>query len=201
VRREATSSLACNGTGLPPFPLSSLERPGGEEEGSSPQASALARGLTDGRMEVARASGYRTLTAHADRVVYAAGDPPDVTVADVTSEGGEWRLSGLQGCHVAPYREGSYAVGWDVARVDRAADRLELDVTETACAGVPLAARLQEPEVTYAGDSVTVTLYASRPEGNAYCVRTGPTPYTVDLTEPLGDRQLLDGSTYPAAAR
>ncbi len=71
-------------------------------------------------------------------------------------------------------------------------------VTERACAGGQSSeGRVVGPEITYADDTVTVT-FGVRPRGGAQtCPSNPPTAVAVTLSEPLGDRRLLDGGSDP----
>lgn len=71
-------------------------------------------------------------------------------------------------------------------------------VTERACAsGQSSEGRVVGPEITYADDAVTVT-FGVRPRGaNQDCPSNPPTAVAVTLSEPLGERRLLDGGSDP----
>ena len=68
-------------------------------------------------------------------------------------------------------------------------------VTERECAGGrAIRDILLEPVITYGSDVVTVSLYVEPLSAGAHdCQGTAPTPFTIELDEPLGDRQLVDG--------
>ena len=68
-------------------------------------------------------------------------------------------------------------------------------VTERACAsGRDISDILLPPVVQYGNDEVTVSLYVEPfPGGAANCIGTMPTRFTIELSEPLGGRQLVDG--------
>ncbi|MGI8999064.1 MAG: hypothetical protein ACR2GO_05090 [Candidatus Limnocylindria bacterium] len=72
-------------------------------------------------------------------------------------------------------------------------------VTEQACnSGEDAQGRILEPEIIGGADSVTV-VFAVRPRGGGQDCQSNPeTPFLLTLDEPLGDRQLLDGSEDPA---
>jgi hypothetical protein len=63
-----------------------------------------------------------------------------------------------------------------------------------------MGARLQAPRITYGQDAVLV-VFAARPlEGDAFDCQGNPSMrVVVQLREPLGDRQLLDGGFFPPA--
>ena len=68
-------------------------------------------------------------------------------------------------------------------------------VTERGCAsGRDIRDLLLPPVIQYGNDAVTVALYLEPlPAGAQDCQGTLPTRFTIELSEPLGDRQLVDG--------
>ena len=73
-------------------------------------------------------------------------------------------------------------------------------VTETDCvSGQSSEGRIIGPDIQLASDSIVVT-FRVRPvsgSGAVACPGNPPTPVTVRLSEPLGDRTLLDGGREP----
>ena len=77
---------------------------------------------------------------------------------------------------------------------------LALMVTETACAsGVSPEGRIQ-PEVTYNTDTIIVTIRVKKLGGAQTCPGIAPTPYELQLDQPVGNRKVLDGSVTPPSA-
>jgi len=71
-------------------------------------------------------------------------------------------------------------------------------VTETACAsGQPATGRVEEPLVIRERARVQVAMFVRPLDGPAACPSNPPTPYTLRLDGPLGDRTLADGGTIP----
>ncbi len=72
-------------------------------------------------------------------------------------------------------------------------------VMERACAsGRSPAGRVSEPVIEYGVATVTVTFTILPPPGEAQDCQSNPEfPVEVTLTEPLGERALLDGSSAP----
>ena len=71
-------------------------------------------------------------------------------------------------------------------------------VTETACAsGQSAAGRVEEPLVFREQARVQVAMFVRPLYGPATCPSNPPTPYTLRLDRPLGDRTLADGGTIP----
>ncbi len=57
------------------------------------------------------------------------------------------------------------------------------------------------PEVIYGEAHIVVIVRIEPVKGFATCPGTPPTPYTLRLDEPVGDRQLVDGGHYPLTLR
>ena len=72
-------------------------------------------------------------------------------------------------------------------------------VMETACAsGQSPEGRVNEPVIQYTAESVTVTFTITPPPGDAQDCQSNPEfPVEVTLSEPLGERALLDGGSTP----
>jgi hypothetical protein len=72
-------------------------------------------------------------------------------------------------------------------------------VTERECAsGQSSEGRLADPVVEYRDDAVLITTRVEPPVGDSFrCVGNPATEFTVELDEPLGDRQLRDGLWFP----
>jgi hypothetical protein len=113
-------------------------------------------------------------------LVPAAGgtDPPQRRVRDGVAAS-SWRLR--PGTLITPQR-----------RVFR------ILVTEAACAGgQPATGRVEEPLVIRERARVQVAMFVRPLGGPATCPSNPPTPYTLRLRRPLGNRTLADGGTIP----
>ena len=72
-------------------------------------------------------------------------------------------------------------------------------VNEVQCAGArDPEPYLSDPVVVEDDDRVVVTMSSDAVEGNAFCQANPVVPFTLRLDEPIGDRELLDGGTWPA---
>ncbi|TDD67288.1 hypothetical protein E1262_19530 [Jiangella aurantiaca] len=80
------------------------------------------------------------------------------------------------------------------------ATSVTIQVQEEGCSGgMSPADRLAEAIVEYRADAVVITARIEPlPDGAYTCQGSPPAPLTVQLDEPLGDRQLLDGKWVPA---
>lgn len=74
---------------------------------------------------------------------------------------------------------------------------LNLWATERECAGgQPMGDRLLAPTVVETNDAILIAMAATRAPGEAFtCQGNPPQLITVDLSSPLGNRELLEGST------
>ena len=119
----------------------------------------------------------------------AAVDGKNVAIADVPEPGTE-----VQG-RVGP------ASWW----VDPAALPLSPDATsipaliqEQQCAsGKPPEGRVTEPVVLTSPDAILVNVWVRIPQGGQDCQGNPAFPIEISLPDPLGERQLLDGSEVP----
>lgn len=84
--------------------------------------------------------------------------------------------------------------------VDRQSRELPVLVNENECAsGASATGRIQEPDIEYRRDAVIITIRVSVRSGSVDCPSNPDTPYVVQLDEPLGRRELLDGGKRPPA--
>jgi hypothetical protein len=85
-----------------------------------------------------------------------------------------------------------------VGEPDPTATAIPIEVYAQGCAsGEPATGRVAEPEIAYDDDAVVVTMRIIPPMGDQSCPSHPPTPFTLELDEPLGDRLLLDGGQDP----
>jgi hypothetical protein len=79
------------------------------------------------------------------------------------------------------------------------ARELHLLVTEMACNdGEDAEGRVRLSALAVRDDAVAVTVGVEPRTGGANCPSNPPTPFVVELDEPLGDRVVLDASVHPA---
>ena len=102
---------------------------------------------------------------------------------------------------LAPVLEGPHS--WVVLAapaggVDRTTTTPTLLVNELQCtSGRDPSDYLEEPRVEESAESVTVFWTSEPVAGGADCQGNPSVERRIELDEPLGDRQLLDGSAYP----
>lgn len=132
----------------------------------------------------------------------AEGPGDDAMVVTYDREGDQLDWSGHGQClHLAPVLTDDRSwvqVTAPPEGLDRSATDLTVLVMEHQCTGArdprPF---LDEPVLEQTPDRVLVSWTSSRPEGGATCPGNPSVPVTLVLDEPLGDRPLLDGSTWP----
>lgn len=137
--------------------------------------------------------------ATASFVAAVPGDPPYVD-ARVAKDGGAWRVVGWGQCRPRVAFEGTGAATWVLGseNVEPSATSFVAAVTEMACAsGRSSEGRVNEPMILYRPDAVVVIFTVDPLPGGQNCPSNPPTRVKVELSEPLGDRKLLDGGMYP----
>ncbi|QEO14372.1 hypothetical protein FLP10_08030 [Agromyces intestinalis] len=79
------------------------------------------------------------------------------------------------------------------------ADELALLATESACnSGQPATGRIEVIDVVETETTVEVVVGVRPRSGGATCPSNPPTPFTIELERPLGDRMILDARVVPA---
>lgn len=197
--------LTCGGA--PSFSADVLEGGGGAENGADPAAEALRRhlGTNDMDIDFLPDAGWIEVSRTAASVIYLAPDPAvegSFAFVSVGRDGDAWAVDGWGGCPLQPdvgpdLGIASFRVAPDV-ELDPETRELAVLVTERACnSGEDARGRITVAAIDEDDDSVTVTL-AVRPRGGAQeCPSNPETPFVLELSAPLGDRALLDGSSVP----
>jgi hypothetical protein len=128
------------------------------------------------------------------------GDPYHA-YAKVEPRGDHWRVTGYGGCRPEVEMSGLNSATWWLApgqRINEASTSFLADVTEDACAsGQSSKDRLRPPLITYEADRVVVVFTVEPLSGAQECPSNPSTEVRVELSQPLGERQLLDGGTLP----
>lgn len=130
-----------------------------------------------------------------ERIVISVVDAPNVPDSPA------WMMTALGSCAlvVDVPGAGTATVALDPdALPDPASTDVPLLVTEFACnSGRPADGRVEVASLRETETTVEVVM-AVRPQGGDHaCPSNPPTPYTLTLDEPLGDRELLDASVVP----
>ncbi len=202
--------LGCDGGII--FTAAELDAPPGAEEGDGAEFDALREALARFGSEMGAyvpASGWRLVARDGSTVLFLAratdGDDPPWRQVTVDLVDGRWQAGGTGGCNLRPVvGPGVGAASWSLdpafAAPGPADTEIRVQVWERACAsGEAAVGRVVGPVISYDTDAITIT-YGVRPKpGGATCQSNPPTPVLLELAEPLGDRLLLDGGSFPAA--
>ncbi|MEM7337482.1 MAG: hypothetical protein AAF467_02475 [Actinomycetota bacterium] len=128
-------------------------------------------------------------------------DSQDLVDARFDRRDGAWRPTGWGGCRVeiSAVGLGPAEVAFDPENPPQPDDtELALLINEQACAsGEAPIDREIVPVITEAAESVTIVVLVAPVEGGADCPSNPWHPITVELSEPLGSRQLVDGHQFP----
>lgn len=179
------------------FPPSALDRP--------PSAPAhLAGALAEAVAFAVRTfpfpvppDGWRLLAEGSERALFASG-PATAMVALLLRRGDDgWAYEGIAARPtLLVFRPGLGWATWTLAEPAGAAStRLEVEVRDGSFTDTPLEGRLLPAEVVEDDEAVTISWFL-RP-GSPAKAGVRPVHRTVELGRPLGDRQLLDGTTFP----
>lgn len=130
-----------------------------------------------------------------ERMVIAIVDAPNVP------ESPTWMMTALGTCAIAVDVPGAGTASVTLDRdepADPASVEVPLLVTETACNTGDDATGRVEVASLIETDAVVEVVIAVRPRGgDQACPSNPPTPFTLTLDQPLGDRVLLDASVVP----
>lgn len=116
---------------------------------------------------------------------------------------GTWSFRSSGGCEPQRvFHDGLDPATWALpgAAPGPEATSVSILVTEMGCAsGQSSEGRVAEPIVEYTDDAVLITTRVEPPVGDFFnCMGNPATEVTVELDEPLGDRDVLDGMWFPA---
>ena len=120
--------------------------------------------------------------------------------ATFEEQDGEWQPAGWGDCTPRLSLLGKSVLRWafteDSHPPQPDASQLSLLVTEVECSSGRNIEGLIEPDVTYKEERIEVVLTAPGGIGGN-CIGTAPTDYTLELAEPVGEREVVDLSVYP----
>lgn len=205
VAPDASAGYTCGGD--PAFSLAALQQPADAELGNDPAAAILRQhvagvdgaGLPDrGWRRVADADGATLFLAEAP----PGAETPYVQVL-IGPLAGELRPDRWGACTPqVVLGGGAVAAPWTLDRGPAALGvdtrRLEIGVRERSCASAHTAeGRIVPPSIAYREDAVVIVIGVVPRPGGQDCPGNPVTPFVVELSEPLGERRLLDGSTFP----
>jgi hypothetical protein len=187
------------------FPAAALQGPGGAEFGNDDVAAALRTVLAEGGDPQIPRSGWHLVSASSTQAQFVARGRGDSGWSVIVLERGPsgWTMDLAGECRLqfvlAP---GIKIASWwlDPAAGVPAPTATAIDVLVHEECGLPTVGRVAAPVVVYAPDAVTMLFGVVPAIGgghDAICLDSPPSPYRVTLTEPLGQRRLLDGGVIP----
>ena len=189
--------------GVVPFDPTILDQRGDAEKGQDPAAAALRELLAsesvDPDLPMAR---WTFVGGNPDFAEYVARHADGYAFASVRQRNGRWEPESSGGCAPIAAVEGASIAIWtfslDVPQPDAGSTTFTADVIERACTGgQAMGDRLLPPMIRY-GAATVVVVFAARPlPGDHDCPGNPSTAVVVELREPLGDRDLLDGALWP----
>jgi hypothetical protein len=198
--------------GEPPgFLPSILDLPAEAQLENHPSAAALRKSIAEVGLDIDMLppAGYWLVHRDDNVAQYLARDPrgddADFVYASITKDGIGWRLGGWGGCRPEIVLDGLSLATWvldpEVPPPGADATTFPAQVTERTCtSGRAMGGRLQPPTISYGPDSVVIVFAAIPLEADAFnCPSNPATPVVVQLREPLGERELLDGAFFPPA--
>jgi hypothetical protein len=205
-------AVTCGSAGWPPFdPALLAERPALDPSselgtavtttGRPPVAADLITGWT--LVEQTGPTAYLLMWLRDEAAAQAIGMGNPAAVTYTQASGGTWSFTGGGACRVqSHFDDGLGPMEWrlDGGRPAPDATSVPILATELGCSnGRPADDRLGDPIVEYREDAVVITMRVAPPEGTSFECRDNPAAeVTVQLDEPLGDRELRDGTWYPA---
>ena len=182
------------------------EGPGTDELADDPLAAALRAHLSTPNIDAdfLPDSGWHLVGRDGQTAEYVSIDADNnMTFVTVEGQDATWTVTGWGGCQpqiVLGPGLGPARWTFDPAHPepDAATQVFDALVTEMACnSGEPADGRIVGPEIVAGPDQVLV-FFATRPRGGIQnCPANPSTRVRVDLGEPLGDRELLDGGRLP----
>lgn len=204
----ADPRLTCGGRS---FPVTALDAPTGAEHAVGPEYDALRATLARDESEFPLFSEvpWQLASRDADGAIFLARrdpiGPPGWVSVEVVADANGWQPLTMQECElfmVPSAQFGPATLVLDDAFPAPTPDSTELRilVLERRCSsGSPATGRMSDPLIGYTAESVTVTIGVRPLAGDQDCIGFPGTPALVRLTEPLGDRSLLDGAHVPPA--
>jgi hypothetical protein len=177
------------------------------EEGPEPSddlRDALERLRASGEGRLLPADGWTVVSEDGNTATLLA--PAGKKFASATFERRDgWSPAGWGDCTPRLVAEDRSVLRWafteDSHPPDEDATELDVLAVEPACSSGRDLEGLIEERIAYEETTIEVALTAPALAGGANvvytCIGTSPTPYTVELDEPVGERKVVDVSVYP----
>ena len=146
---------------------------------------------------------WRVLEHTDRRLILATGEPPQLLQVTLGRRDGRWDVLGRGGCTVEAHWGETGRAEWKLnPRFPASASDTELHlliVDQECSSGIDPRPRLETPQIIYGEETVTIALFVRPPSPKGFytCIGPPPVPIIVELDQPIGERELLDGAVYP----
>jgi hypothetical protein len=195
-------------SGPPGFLPTLLDQEPNAEFETHPSAAALRRTIQTGdQADILPAGGYWLASRDASSAQYIARGPdgvdPPFVEATFNNESGAWTLVAWGQCQPTIVLDRLSVATWtldpELPLPDADTTSFTALVAERTCTGgQPMLDRLLRPSIRYGTATVTVVFAATPLAGDLFtCPGNPSTRVTVELSEALGDRRLVDGAFFP----
>lgn len=208
----AITTATCGGRS---FPVEGLDAPTGAELATGPEYDALRAAIERFGSEFPGSSTWTWRRAGIDALgaVFLAttddlGAPGRMSI-DVEVVDGTWQPAGMGQCQPravlsAEFGPATWALDPDFPSPTASSTELHILVWEVSCSGgAPATGRMSAPVIAVTPESVAIAIGVRALEaapGTAFgCPMPPGTPAIIRLTEPLGERTLLDAGRLPPA--
>jgi hypothetical protein len=191
------------------FDIAAMDSPTGAENQIGPEYEALRRAFLDPGFADAFADGavddmgWRVVSRSRDEVVFLTEKPPNGderywAVAIASRNGGSWLVRGAGDCQPRPVLPTGFGSStWELnpafPKPKPTTRTLHLLVTEEACAGgMPAVDRLSPAYVITDPYRITIAVGVRTLTGGQRCPGNPAAAVTIELLEPIGNRELVD---------
>jgi hypothetical protein len=181
------------------FHIESLAGPADATEGSDPAAAPVQPIAT--RLGLAATHWWLVYRSDTTAEYLGAAGPGHYEYVITTlKEGGGWVFKGLGDCDMRYLIRGFSTLKWwvDPANPPTPGARDLHVIAVDPCQPAPLVGRVGTPVVRYGVDSVLIVLTATQGPNSDVCGNGPRLALTVALSEPIGDRMLIDGGVWPS---
>jgi hypothetical protein len=199
---ESESSDLAYTCGGPPFGMSVFDDPE-YALGTSQAGVALQEFIDSEKNRALPSTGWRLVTLGDDRASFVATVEGTFASADLENVDGKWRVMGSGQCRPMLALRDTNPGEWRIApdeNLHAGTTRFIAEVVELSCTGgASSEGRVRSPVIVYAPEYIVIA-FSVEPLAGAElgsCIANPPTRIQVELDEPLGERDLLDGGSLP----
>lgn len=208
--RSAVAGGPLGTCGAKPFPIAVFDQPGLAQNAKTRLGAALRREIANPQGLFVPKRGWRILSRSARWAQVLSGRPKtegNVWMDFWLNDKGRWvSPSYHESCRVQAFKKGADTGEWFVASKRQpapSATTVKVAVYESSCSsGKSPAGRLYPPVIEFGETTVKITYFVKPPKGMMQTCPGAPPAYkTLNLTEAIGDRELVDGGVYPNPVR